>query len=148
VLRSVPAWERAAAASQRRAEEAPDSEGAELRAARDKLCSLLEESALYDASLVLESVAGSELWDEQVLLHCRVRTCLRWPSAMPTQDCKDIGWSCCAVPEPCPMQGLLYPGLGYTCQADSLTVRRLTADCQKDACWLACRDKLTPCPAA
>ena len=73
VLCSVPAWERAAAVSQRHAAEPPEPDDVDLRAARDKLCSLLEESALYDASLVLEAVAGSELWDEQVLLHCRVR---------------------------------------------------------------------------
>ena len=72
-MRSVPAWERASVAAQRSAA-AGDDEESELRGARHKLCSLLGASVqLYDARLVLRAVSNSELWDEQVLLHCRVR---------------------------------------------------------------------------
>ena len=44
-----------------------------LRDLRDKLCMLLEESDLYDARHVLERIGASELWDEQVVLHSKVR---------------------------------------------------------------------------
>jgi hypothetical protein len=44
-----------------------------LRELRDKLCSLLEDSSLYDAATVLQAVAGTELRDEQVVLHSKVR---------------------------------------------------------------------------
>lgn len=43
-----------------------------LRQTRDKLCGLLEDSILYDAKSVLDAMAGSELWDEQVVLHSKV----------------------------------------------------------------------------
>ena len=44
-----------------------------LRDVRDKLCGLLEESVLYDAQVVLQRCAKTELWDEQVVLHSKVR---------------------------------------------------------------------------
>lgn len=46
---------------------------ARLRETRDKLCGLLEESVLYDARAVLQRCAHTELWDEQVVLHSKVR---------------------------------------------------------------------------
>ena len=50
-----------------------------LRDLRDKLCSLLEESDLYNARHVLERIGATELWDEQVVLHSKVRPCAdRW----------------------------------------------------------------------
>ena len=44
-----------------------------LRDTRDKLCMLLEDSDLYDARQVLEEIGHTELWDEQVILHSKVR---------------------------------------------------------------------------
>lgn len=44
-----------------------------LRDVRDKLCMLLEDSDLYDARHVLEEIGHTELWDEQVVLHSKVR---------------------------------------------------------------------------
>lgn len=46
---------------------------AALRETRDKLCGLLEESDLYDTRAVLQRCAHTELWDEQVVLHSKVR---------------------------------------------------------------------------
>ena len=67
---SVPAWERALAARKRMSE---DTERAQrLRHLRDRLCMLLEDSDLCDARHVLEQIASTELWDEQVILHSKV----------------------------------------------------------------------------
>lgn len=80
--RSVPAWERAAAARGRMAE---DSEAAQrLRDLRDKLCGLLEDSDLVDARQILEHIEATELWDEQVVLHSKVRT---WGMMHPAYPC-------------------------------------------------------------
>lgn len=68
---SEPAWERARAARERMAEDSDQAQ--RLRDVRDKLCSLLEESVLYDARAVLQRCADTELWDEQVVLHSKVR---------------------------------------------------------------------------
>ena len=46
----------------------------QLRDTRDKLCMLLEDSDLYGARHVLEQISHTELWDEQVVLHSKVRT--------------------------------------------------------------------------
>ena len=72
-VRSVPAWERAQAARDRMSEESAQAQ--RLRDLRDKLCSLLEESDLYDARHVLERIGATELWDEQVVLHSKVKPC-------------------------------------------------------------------------
>ncbi len=45
-----------------------------LRDVRDRLCMLLEDSELCDAHHVLEQIASTELWDEQVILHSKVGT--------------------------------------------------------------------------
>ena len=67
----MPAWERAQAARERMSEESAQAQ--RLRDLRDKLCMLLEESQLYDARHVLERIRATELWDEQVVLHSKVR---------------------------------------------------------------------------
>lgn len=67
----MPAWERAQAARERMAEESTQAQ--RLRDLRDKLCMLLEASDLYDAAHVLQRLGATELWDEQVVLHSKVR---------------------------------------------------------------------------
>ena len=68
---SVPAWERTQAARDRMSEDSTPAQ--RLRDLRDKLCMLLEESDLYDARHVLQRIGATELWDEQVVLHSKVR---------------------------------------------------------------------------
>ena len=68
---SVPVWDRAQAAKERMAGETEQAQ--RLRDLRDKLCMLLEDSDLYDAKHVLEELESTELWDEQVVLHSKVR---------------------------------------------------------------------------
>ena len=50
-----------------------------LRDTRDRLCVLLEDSDLYDARQVLEEIGHTELWDEQVVLHSKVRAACNGP---------------------------------------------------------------------
>jgi len=71
---SVPVWERAQAAKERMAGETEQAQ--RLRDLRDKLCMLLEDSDLYNAKHVLEQIGSTELWDEQVVLHSKVRAAI------------------------------------------------------------------------
>ena len=76
-LCSAPAWERAQAARARMAEDTQQAQ--RLRDVRDRLCTLLEDSDLYDARHVLEEIGHTELWDEQVVLHSKVRAVWNGP---------------------------------------------------------------------
>ena len=76
-LCSAPAWERAQAARRRMGEDTQQAQ--RLRDVRDRLCMLLEDSDLYDARHVLEQIGHTELWDEQVVLHSKVRAVWNGP---------------------------------------------------------------------